>query len=89
MAQNLIAGGRPLVYVSSFTQRFMHGPLARGGSCMPQLAFQPQAEPSWQDVRGSFSEDPLENVLSGLAWEHILYQDGPVGGELSSSPAIS
>lgn len=36
-----------------------------------------------------FSEDPLENVLSGLAWEHILYQDGPVGGELSSSPAIS
>lgn len=34
-----------------------------------------------------FSEDPLENVLGGLAWEHISYWDGPAGGRASSSPA--
>lgn len=36
-----------------------------------------------------FSEDPLEDVLGGLSWAYILYQDGPVGRRASWSPVIS
>lgn len=36
-----------------------------------------------------FSEDPLEDVLGGLSWEYILYQDGQVGRRTPRSPVIS
>lgn len=36
-----------------------------------------------------FSDDPLEDVLGGLTWEHNSYQDGLVGRRASSTPVIS
>ena len=71
-------------------------PLARARSCMASPVGLPAPSRTIFALAEApaicerpFSEDALENVLGGLAWEHISYQDGPAGGGASSSPAIS